>query len=846
MALNPYFLQGSSGEQGLVQDIINEQLKIYGVECYYLPRQYATTNKIIREVVESKFKQSYPIEAYVENFDGYGDNTVLLSKFGIQATNELTITISQERFKDYISPLIKNLPNINLPNVDLDHRPREGDLVYFPLGDRLFEVKFVEHEKPFYQLRKNYVYTLTCELFRPEDEVLDTGIEEIDDTFDVDFNLMTVTVITSGSDASAATRIDNGAVQTIEVTNRGERYTSSPRVAITSAPSGGFTAVGIATLLDGLTNCDGTEIGSKVQGVQIINPGYGYDYTDAPGILFFGGGTDAVGAAATVGVASTGSVGIVTISDGGSGYATPPTVTFSTPTHVGAAATAVLYSPMSGIGVSITSAPISDGDAKFMFPGGTTGGRFYKPGFPPTVTFGLPTGSSETATATATLDDYDVSGGTVLTVTMTSGGKFYESAPTVTFSAPTASGAAATVGLAGSSINASSIAFSTTGRAYTTAPTVSITAAPVGGTSGVGIVTIHSVTGIVTAVSFNPSDAWAVGTSATVGSGYTVAPTLSFSGSTAQVRATGTAVVSAAGTVTAISIGNSGFGYQAGNPPTVSIDAATGGDEAFRATGITTMRYNSVFASGTLGIGATIITGMDTVGILIGDRVRLGVGYSDSYNFIDGDAYVTSISASSIVMSEAATNVGIATSTFEFGIQNCGIVTGINIIYGGGGYLTPPTVSISNTEGDKNYHSEVAGVTTAVGLSLINSSGIVTAIYLTNAGAKYIEVPSITIGAADTGGTGNFIPTETITGSASSVTAIVRTWNASTGVLAISNATGDFIIGETLTGSESNAQFELRLTQEDNTISQYPDNLEIETQADSILDFSESNPFGTP
>jgi len=846
MALNPYFLQGSSGEQGLVQDIINEQLKIYGVECFYLPRQYATTNKIIREVVESKFKQSYPIEAYVENFDGYGDNTVMLSKFGIQATNELTVTISKERFQDYISPLIKNLPNINLPNVDLDHRPREGDLVYFPLGDRLFEVKFVEHEKPFYQLRKNYVYTLSCELFRPEDEVLDTGIEEIDDTFDVDFNLMTVTVITSGSDASAATRIDNGAVQTIEVTNRGERYTSSPRVAITSAPSEGLTAVGIATLLDGLTNCDGTEIGSKVQGVQIINPGYGYEYTDAPGILFFGGGTDAVGAAATVGIASTGAVGIVTIADGGSGYSTPPTVTFGTPKHVGAAATAVLYSPMSGIGVSITSAPISDGDAKFMFPGGTTGGRFYKPGFPPTVTFGLPTGSSETAAATATLDDYDVSGGTVLTVTMTSGGKFYESAPTVTFSAPTASGAAATVGLAGSVINASSIAFSTTGRAYTTAPTVSITAAPVGGTSGVGIVTIHSVTGIVTAVSFNPSDAWAVGTSATVGSGYTVAPTLSFSGATAQVRATGTAVVSAAGTVTAISIGNSGFGYQAGNAPTISIAAATGGDEAFRATGLSTMRYNSVFASGTLGVGATIITGMDTVGILIGDRVRLGVGYSDSYNFIDGDAYVTSISASSIVMSEAATNVGIATSTFEFGIQNCGIVTGINIIYGGGGYLTPPTVSISNTEGDKNYHSEVAGVTTAVGLSLINSSGIVTAIYLTNAGAKYIEVPSITVGAADTGGTGNFIETETITGSASSVTAIVRTWNASTGVLAISNSTGDFIVGETLTGSESNAQFELRLTQDDNTISQYPDNLEIETQADSILDFSESNPFGTP
>ena len=140
----------------------------------------------------------------------------------------------------------------------------------------------------------------------------------------------------------------------------------------------------------------------------------------------------------------------------------------------------------------------------------------------------------------------------------------------------------------------------------------------------------------------------------------------------------------------------------------------------------------------------------------------------------------------------------------------------------------------------------MAGVTTAVGLSLINSSGIVTAIYLTNAGAKYIEVPSITVGAADTGGIGNFIDTETITGSVSGVTAIVRTWNASTGVLAISNSTGDFIVGETLTGSESNAQFELRLTQDDNTINQYPENLEIETQADSILDFSEKNPFGTP
>jgi len=89
---------------------------------------------------------AYPIEAYVENVDGYGDNPTLLSKFGIQATNELNLIISKERWENYIQPLIKNETNIKLST-----RPKEGDLVYFPLGDRLFEIKYVEHEKPFNQ-----------------------------------------------------------------------------------------------------------------------------------------------------------------------------------------------------------------------------------------------------------------------------------------------------------------------------------------------------------------------------------------------------------------------------------------------------------------------------------------------------------------------------------------------------------------------------------------------------------------------------------------------------------------------------------------------------------------------
>jgi len=95
--LNPFFLQGSKSEQGLIQDLINEQLRMYGIEVYYLPRKYITEKKVIREVIESEFSNAYPIEAYLDNFEGYGDNTTILSKFGIQALNEINLIISREK-----------------------------------------------------------------------------------------------------------------------------------------------------------------------------------------------------------------------------------------------------------------------------------------------------------------------------------------------------------------------------------------------------------------------------------------------------------------------------------------------------------------------------------------------------------------------------------------------------------------------------------------------------------------------------------------------------------------------------------------------------------------------------
>ena len=355
--LNPFFLQGSKSEQGLIQDLINEQLRMYGVEVYYLPRKYITEKTIIKEVIESAFDNAYPIEAYVENFDGYGDNTTILSKFGIQALNELTIIISKERFEEYITPLIKDQSNIKLSS-----RPKEGDIIYFPLGDRLFEIKFVEHEQPFYQLQKNYVYTLKCELFRYEDEVIDTGVDFIDDVLSGSSGsgistislgiVQKLNMIGAGVTATAITTIVNGGIRFFTVTNRGGGYTHAPRVAISSAPSGGVTGIGSATMIGGIVVCaeNVNPVARSVQSVEVINPGAGY--TVAPKVLFFG---DGVGASATTTIGD-GVVGIITITNGGGGYVDIPTITFTGISIVSAAATAIVSAAGTITQIRITNA----------------------------------------------------------------------------------------------------------------------------------------------------------------------------------------------------------------------------------------------------------------------------------------------------------------------------------------------------------------------------------------------------------------------------------------------------------------------------------------------------------
>jgi uncharacterized protein YidB (DUF937 family) len=334
--LNPFFLQGSQSEQNLVQDLINEQLRMYGVEVYYMPRKYVTTNTVIREVIESEFSSSFPIEAYVDSYEGYGGQGTLLSKFGIQNYDDLKIIISKDRYESYIAPLSKSIPNSVLTS-----RPKEGDLIYFPLGDRIFEIKYVEHEQPFYQLQKNYVYTLTCSLFRIEDEVIDTSVDEIDDNTQDQGYIQTLQLIGAGVTATVTAGIcTTGGITDVIIKNMGNNYNHEPIVGFSSAPSGGTIVAGISSITNDYINCTGVA-GGKVQAVYMSNSGCGY--TVAPWVSF----TNVVnksgsGAAATTGI-GTGTIQSISIASSGSGYTSNPSIVFPEPIGGGTSATGIGY-----------------------------------------------------------------------------------------------------------------------------------------------------------------------------------------------------------------------------------------------------------------------------------------------------------------------------------------------------------------------------------------------------------------------------------------------------------------------------------------------------------------------
>lgn len=246
MTRNVYFSHGTKNEQYLMEDLIIEAISIWGSDFYYIPRTLVAKDEILGEDRLSKFKTAYPIEMYLETVDGFEGQGAFIQKFGLMMEQSATLTVARRRWDQ----LVGQYGQTQLPN-----RPCEGDLLYFPLTNGLFEIKFVQHQDPFYQLGKLQVYKLSVELFQYSSENIDTGLREIDvfedlKTFDTDL-----------------TRNQTGYITKINVSERGSGYEIAPDVTITGD---GVDATAVAVLGTG-TNA------GKVVAINVTNGGKSYN-----------------------------------------------------------------------------------------------------------------------------------------------------------------------------------------------------------------------------------------------------------------------------------------------------------------------------------------------------------------------------------------------------------------------------------------------------------------------------------------------------------------------------------------------------------------------------------------
>jgi hypothetical protein len=172
MATNFYFSQKVRSEQQLYEDLVIESLRMYGQDVYYIPRDIVNEDRILADDVPSRFNSSHRIEMYIENIEGFGGEGDLFTKFGVEIRDQATFVVSRKRWTQLVARYDNEIQGV---------RPFEGDLIYLPLSNKLFQVMMVEHEEPFYQLSNIAVFKLRCELFEYNDENFDTGVEVIDD-----------------------------------------------------------------------------------------------------------------------------------------------------------------------------------------------------------------------------------------------------------------------------------------------------------------------------------------------------------------------------------------------------------------------------------------------------------------------------------------------------------------------------------------------------------------------------------------------------------------------------------------------------------------------------------------
>ena len=229
MATNSYFTQGTTGEQDLVGSLVTEQIKMFGKDVYYIPRTLVNRDSVFEEDSLSAFNGAYLIEAYIEDATGFRGDGDMFSKFGVRIADQVTFIISRERFTAAVDDNAQLI---------VEGRPNEGDLIHLPMANKTFEIQFVEHEVPFYQLGKVHVWGLRCELFEYSDEDFNTGVAEID-AVEVNFaNAVSVNVADGGTGDFVAGEIVTGGSS--NVTSEVKSWNSATRQLIVFNRSGTY------------------------------------------------------------------------------------------------------------------------------------------------------------------------------------------------------------------------------------------------------------------------------------------------------------------------------------------------------------------------------------------------------------------------------------------------------------------------------------------------------------------------------------------------------------------------------------------------------------------------------
>ena len=752
--LNSYFLQGSPGEQRLIQDLVNEQLKMYGEDVLYLPRKIIGENTVIRENTAAKFDDSFRIEAYLMNYEGFqGASAELLTKFGVRNTDELTLVISKERYDDFVQPIIDQFPAGERKKA---RRPNEGDLIYFPLEQALFEIKFVEGKKPFYQLRNLYVYELLCERFEFEDEIIDVPQADeagstVNETVSKFGNILTLNLVGTGATTAVAsvsgivTDTQYKSAQYIDLIHDGA-YITAPKVKI-SKP---FFGIGVTATASANLNVDGS-----ISSFNILN-----------------GGTQYV-SGATVAISTTPDIPSEYVTDHQINDAEPNVDSFYS---LKIDDREWQLNTTRGI-----TGQNSVGTVKFYYwhSGSTpTSGYLYKSNFVNVKWTADSTVSVEIRRTdnaqfdTAILND---------PISLTSGWNRIE------FSWDGSIFSFWNTPLGGSRVRQFYDTFS--GTNYENQKFVDDNPVSLGSTTG-GIQYFDHFEIYDTASVYN-------------GAGAAATSRIYLESFEKGQQALATVNVNASGIVTSITVDsfNAGYGYTVA--PSVTISTP---DNGIQATAVAIMTSRTVNQK--RGIDRVLLT-------------NPGYGYTEPPT-------VTFISPNG--------SGGIATV-----VINSGVLPVVAISSGGVGYTTDPQVFI-----EPIFVAESVGVSSEINNAkaetVRNSNGQVSEIRYSNAGAGYTFTPEITFTLPTSDTFGDYEYNEVVTGQRSGATGYVREWDADDRILKLATVNGTFQRGESVVGV--GASYKVSTVDNNDFLDEFADNIDIESEADEIIDFSQVNPFG--